>query len=128
MKKEIITKNVPISDGPYSQAIKIGKLLFLSGQGPIDPQTNEVTGMTFGEQLKITLNNINSILEAAGASEKDVVKVNAYLSDINNFEEFNKIYRNFFTDPKPARTTIESMLSGGIMVEIDVIAYLEKNN
>ena len=125
MKMEIIAKEAPITDGPYSQAIKIENLIFLSGQGPIDPKTNEISGNTFVDQLELTLKNIKAILESAGASEKDIVKVNAYLSDIGNFGEFNKIYRNFFSDPKPARTTVECQLSGGILVEIDVIAYLE---
>jgi 2-iminobutanoate/2-iminopropanoate deaminase len=108
--------------GAYSQGVRAGDFIFVSGQGPLDPQSGGVCGATIEEQTARALGNIKAILEAGGATMADVVKVTAHLSDISLFERYNRIYASYFPDPKPARTTVGSQLLG-IMVEIDAIAY-----
>jgi 2-iminobutanoate/2-iminopropanoate deaminase len=109
--------------GAYSQGLKAGDFIFVSGQGPLDPDTGKVVGETIEEQTTRTLENVKAILEAAGASMADVVKVSAHLSDLSLFDRYNKVYSTYFPDPKPTRTTVGSQLLG-IMVEIDAIAYI----
>lgn len=118
-----IEKGAP-PKGPYSHGIICsGHLLFVSGQGPVDPQTGEFTGTTFEEQAVRTLDNVKAIVEGAGASLKDVVKVNAYLANMGDFQRFNQIYRRYFSEPYPARTTVHSALVG-FMIEVDCVAIL----
>lgn len=124
-KQEIRTTNAPIPKAPYSQGIRAGDFVFVAGQGPIDPRTGEIVGDTIEEQTAKVLDNVKAILEAAGASMADVVKVTAHLSDLSLFARYNKVYEQYFPDPKPVRTTVGSQL-GRIMVEIDVIAYTGK--
>ncbi len=109
--------------GAYSQGLRAGDFIFVSGQGPLDPATGKIVGETIEEQTTRTLENIKAILEAAGASMADVVKATVHLSDLSLFERYNKVYASYFPDPKPVRTTVGSQLLG-IMVEIDVIAYV----
>lgn len=123
MKKQIRTTTGAAPVGAYSQGIVAGDFVFVSGQGPLDPQTGEIIGETIEEQTAQVLNNISAILEAAGASMTDVVKVAVHLSDLALFKRFNTVYATYFPDPKPARTTVGSQLMG-ILVEIDAIAYL----
>jgi 2-iminobutanoate/2-iminopropanoate deaminase len=122
-KQQISTKKGATPVGAYSQGLRVGDFVFVSGQGPLDPDTGQVVGQTIEEQTTRTLENIKAILEAAGASMADVVKVSAHLSDLSLFDRYNKIYASYFPDPKPTRTTVGSQLLG-IMVEIDAIAYL----
>lgn len=109
--------------GAYSQGLRVGDFIFVSGQGPLDPATGQVVGSTIEEQTGRVLENIKAILEAGGASMADVVKVTAHLSDLDLFERYNKVYATYFPDPKPTRTTVGSQLLG-ILVEIDAIAYV----
>ncbi|NLE43187.1 MAG: hypothetical protein GX620_00595 [Chloroflexi bacterium] len=110
--------------GPYSQAIVAGgPVVYVSGQGPIDPETGDKRLGSFREQAELTLRNVGALLEAAGTSFDHVVKVNAYLADLADFGEFNTIYREFFHEPYPARTTVQAGLSE-IAIEIDCIATL----
>jgi 2-iminobutanoate/2-iminopropanoate deaminase len=111
--------------GAYSQGLKVGDFVFVSGQGPLDPQTGKVIGTTIEEQTARVLENIKAILAAGGATMADVVKVSAHLSDLALFERYNKVYATYFPDPKPTRTTVGSALPG-ILVEIDAIAYVGK--
>ena len=111
--------------GAYSQGIRAGDFVFVSGQGPLDPQTGKVVGETIEEQTERVLENIKAILAAGGAGMADVVKVTAHLSDLALFERYNKVYARYFPDPKPTRTTVGSQLLG-ILVEIDAIAYVGK--
>ena len=97
--------------------------MYLAGQGPLDPKTGEVTGTTFEEQAVLTFENLRAVAAAAGASPRDFVKVNAYLSDMKNFAQFNEIYRRYFEEPYPARTTVHSSLPG-FLIEVDGIAVL----
>jgi 2-iminobutanoate/2-iminopropanoate deaminase len=122
-KQQISTKKGAAPAGAYSQGLKVGDFVFVSGQGPLDPETGKVVGETIEEQTTRTLENIKAILEAAGASMADVVKVSAHLTDLSLFDRYNKIYSTYFPDPKPTRTTVGSQLLG-IMVEIDAIAYI----
>jgi 2-iminobutanoate/2-iminopropanoate deaminase len=121
MKKVIQTDMAPMGTGPYSQAIVAGNFVFVAGQGPLHPKSHEVIGKDIVEQTRFTLINIKNILEAAGSSLAKVVKVNAYLANIEEYEKYNKTYQEFFEQPYPVRTTVGSTLTG-IKIEIDVIA------
>lgn len=123
IKKEIRTEFAPLPAGPYSQGLQIGKRIYVSGQVGINAKTGE-TPASSEDQTRQTLKNVRYILEAAGASMNDVVKVTAHLSDMSYFDSFNKAYKEFFTEPYPVRTTVGSNL-GGFKVEIDVIAEVE---
>jgi 2-iminobutanoate/2-iminopropanoate deaminase len=109
--------------GAYSQGIRAGDFLFVSGTGPLDPETGQVVGETIEEQTRLTLENVKAVLEAGGATMADVVKSTVHLSDLSLFDRYNQVYAEYFPDPKPVRTTVGSNLLG-IMVEIDVVAYL----
>lgn len=122
-KQQIRTDEGASPVGAYSQGLRAGDFVFVSGQGPLDPGTGQVVGDTIEEQVRRTLENVRAILEAAGASMADVVKATVHLADIAEFPRFNVTYSEFFPDPKPTRTTVQSVLPG-IKVEIDVIAYL----
>ncbi len=122
-KKQITTKAGASPVGAYSQGLRAGDFVFVSGQGPLDPQTGKVVGATIEEQTTRVLENIKAILEAGGASMADVVKVSAHLTDLSLFERYNRVYASYFPDPKPTRTTVGSQLPG-ILVEIDAIAYV----
>jgi 2-iminobutanoate/2-iminopropanoate deaminase len=122
-KKQITTKAGASPVGAYSQGLRAGDFVFVSGQGPLDPQTGKVVGATIEEQTTRVLENIKAILEAGGASMADVVKVSAHLTDLSMFERYNRVYASYFPDPKPTRTTVGSQLPG-ILVEIDAIAYV----
>lgn len=122
-KQEIRTGGAAAPGGAYSQGIRAGDFVYVSGQGPIDPVSGEVVGATIEEQTERTLENVKAILEAAGASMADAVKATVHLSDLALFDRYNEVYLRYFPDPKPVRTTVGSQLLG-IMVEIDVVAYV----
>ncbi len=122
MKKEIRTKNAPMPAGPYSQGIIVGDRIYVAGQGPLNPATGKVPE-GIEEQTRQVLKNIQAILEAGGAKLDDVVKVTAHLADLKYFAAFNEVYKTFFKEPFPVRTTVGSQLKD-ILVEIDVIAEL----
>jgi 2-iminobutanoate/2-iminopropanoate deaminase len=122
-KQSVTTTEAPAPRGWYSQAVVVGDLVFTSGFGPVEPETRElVGGDDVGEQTRQTLRNVAAALAAAGADLQDTVKVTAHLADVDrDWEAFDAAYREFFTEPLPARTTAGSRL-GGILVEIDVVA------
>ena len=122
-KQQITTRTGASPIGAYSQGLRVGDFIFVSGQGPLDPETGQIVGTTVEEQTGRVLENIKAILAAGGATLADVVKVSAHLSDLSLFERYNKVYAAYFPDPKPARTTVGSQLLG-ILVEIDAIAYV----
>ncbi|MEM1545579.1 MAG: Rid family detoxifying hydrolase [Candidatus Methanomethylicia archaeon] len=125
IKKEVIATNkAPIPVGPYSQAIRAGSFIFVAGQGPIDPRTRQIIGNTIEEQTEVTLNNIKAILEEAGSSMENVIKVTVYLSNIEDFDAMNRVYSKFFRENPPARTTIQAKLWKNILIEIDAIAVI----
>ena len=122
MRKQITAEKGAKPVGPYSHAIACeGTMLYVSGQGPTNPQTGKAPD-TFREAAIQTLTNVKTIVEAAGATMADVVKVNAYLRDMADFPVFNEVYRSFFSEPFPARTTVQSGLT--IPIEVDAIAVL----
>ena len=125
MKKEAIwPKGGPEPKGPYSPAVVVGDLVFVSGQGPADPKTGEIVRGDISEQMKTTVENIRIILEGAGSSLENVVKVTVYLSDMDQFSEMNELYKEYFGPVYPARTTIQAgRLPLDIDIEIDVIAH-----
>ena len=122
-KQEIRPENGPKPGGAYSPGLRVGDFVFVSGQGPINPATGELAGDAIEAQTAQVLENIKSILEAAGASMADVVKTTVHLSDMSLFSRYNAVYSTYFPDPKPTRTTVGSVLPG-ILVEIDAIAYV----
>ncbi|NLG50568.1 MAG: RidA family protein [Chloroflexi bacterium] len=122
MRKQITAEKGAKAIGPYSHAIVCqGSLVFVSGQGPVNPETGKAPE-SFREQAIQTLTNVKTIVEAAGASMADVVKVNAYLRSMDDFAVFNEVYKTFFSEPYPARTTVQSDML--IAIEIDAIAVL----
>ena len=125
-KEIIVSDRLPAPKGPYSPAVRAGGFIFVSGQGPIDPQTGEVLRGTIAQQTELVLNNLRLILEAAGSSVAKVVKTNVYLDKIEDFAAMNEVYAAFFAQGPPARTTIEAAnLPLGIGVEIDLIALAD---
>ena len=123
MRKAVTTDKAPRPIGPYSQAIIEGDLLFLAGQGPLDPATGATNLGDIRTQTKLTLANVKAILEAGGSSLDKVIRCNVYLKDIGDFAAMNEVYAATFTAPYPARTTIQAgALPGGIAVEIECVA------
>ena len=112
--------------GAYSQGIRAGDFIFVTGCGPIDPETAEVRGQTVEEQTEVVIDNIVAILESGGASLADVVKATVHLLDETEFPKFNQVYARRFSEPFPVRTTVGSGMRQvpGMRVEIDVIAYV----
>lgn len=123
MKEIIKTDKAPEAIGPYSQAVKVGGFVFLSGQIPLVPTTGEVLKEGIAQQTRLVLKNISEILKEACVDIKDVVKTTVYLKDIASFQEMNKVYEEFFMVDPPARATVEvSNLPKGVDVEIELIA------
>ena len=123
MPKEIIsTDNAPQAIGPYSQAVKTGNLIFISGQIPLDPKTGDKVDGTIEDQANQVLKNIQSICEAAGHGLEDIVKITIFLTDLGNFATVNEVMKSYFKEPYPARATVEiSALPLGVNVEIEAI-------
>ena len=126
MKKQPIqTSNAPAAIGPYSQAIRAGDLLFISGQIPLDAKSGEIVRSGVADEAKKVLENLKAIIEAAGGSLGDVVKTTIFLKDMNSFSIVNEVYGAFFPQPFPARATIEvARLPRDVNVEIEAIAKL----
>lgn len=125
MRQAISTPNAPKAIGPYSQAIRAGQLLFLSGQTPIDPTTGSLVDGDIAAQTRQVFLNLGEVLKAAGASFDNVVRTTVFLADMNDFGAMNEVYGTFFQAPPPARTTIQAArLPKDCRVEIDVIATL----
>jgi 2-iminobutanoate/2-iminopropanoate deaminase len=124
MPTEIVADEAPRAGGAYSQGVRAGDFVYLSGQGPIDPATLEVTGATIEEQTELTLRNLDAVARAAGGSLRDAVKVSAFLASIDDFAAFNETYARVMDfSPRPARTTVGCELKG-MLVEIDAVLYL----
>jgi len=127
MEKKIAfqTDKAAILGGPYSQAIIHNGLIFLSGQGAVNPQTNQVTPGTIEEETELALENIRIILEEAGSSLNNLLQVRVYLVDIREYGRFNEVYKRYFQKDLPARTCIQaSKLPFDIRVEIDAIGFI----
>lgn len=123
MKQIISTSNAPTPAGPYSQAVVVGDLIFVAGQVPRHPQTGQVEP-SIEAQTHQVFANIKAILEAAGSNLGQVVRVDVYLSDMDNFQRMNEVYRTYFDESYPVRTTVGAVLRG-FDVEITVIAHTQ---
>jgi len=125
VRQAVSTPSAPQAIGPYSQAIKAGSLLFVSGQVPIDPATGAIVEGDIAAQTHRVFQNIGEILKAGGASFDHVVRTTVFLADMNDFAAMNAIYATYFSAPAPARATVQvSRLPKDARVEIDVIAVL----
>lgn len=123
MKQVISTHQAPAAIGPYSQAIRVGNLLYTSGQIPINPATGSFVEGGIKEQTRQSLTNIKAILEEAGLTMTHVVKTTVFMADMNDFADMNAVYAEFFTEPYPARSAVAvKTLPKGALVEIEVVA------
>ena len=124
MSEKIYTKNAPDAIGPYSQAVKVGNLVFTSGQIAINPASGAVEATTIEAQTEQVCKNLSAVLEAAGSSLEKTVKTVSFLSDMADFAAFNEVYGKYFTG-KPARSCVAvKTLPKNVLVEVDVIAEL----
>ena len=125
MREAVSSSSAPEAIGPYSQAIRAGSLLFLSGQIPLDPATGEMVQGDIAAQTHRVFQNLSAILQAAGASFDNVVRTTVYLADMNDFPAMNAVYGTYFSSPAPARATVQAArLPKDARVEIDLIAAL----
>jgi 2-iminobutanoate/2-iminopropanoate deaminase len=122
-RKVVATDKAPGAVGPYSQAVIAGDFVFTAGTIPLDPKTGELVGEDIGGQTRQVLQNLKSVLEAAGSSLQQVVKTTVFLTDFGNFAGMNSVYAEFFPSDPPARSTVEiGPLAKGALVEIEVVA------
>ncbi len=121
------TDKAPKPIGPYSQAVRAGSMLFVSGQIPIDPETGKLVQGSFKDKARRALMNLVSIVEASGGSIENIVKVTVYLTDISRFPEFNQVYEDIMKGHKPARAVIGvASLPAGAEIEVEAIAILNE--
>lgn len=126
MKKEISTENAPKAIGPYSQGIKAGNFVFVSGQLPVDPQTGKFPDKDIAVLTRRSLDNISAVLYEAGMTMRDVVKTTVFLADMDDFKIVNEVYAGYFDDVPPARSAVAvAGLPKGARIEIEAIAYKE---
>lgn len=124
-KKVIHTDNAPAAIGSYSQAIQVNNIVYLSGQIPLQPESMQLVSDNFAEQAHQVFKNLRAVAEAAGGSLNHFVKLNAYLTDLNNFATFNEVMSQYFTAPYPARAAVEvSALPKGALVEAEGVMAL----
>jgi len=122
MNKTISTDKAPAAVGPYSQAVKSGSFLFVSGQIPLDPKTGEIVEGGIKAQTRRVMDNLQAIIESTGMSLKNVVKCSCFLADMNDFTAFNEVYAEYFKTDKPARECVEvGKLPKNVMVEVSAI-------
>jgi 2-iminobutanoate/2-iminopropanoate deaminase len=125
-KKTISSPDFPKALGPYSQGVVAGGFVFVAGQGPIDPKTQKMELGDIQSETRLELTNISNILKAANSSTENVVKVSVFLADLKDFEAMNEVYREFFKDNFPVRTTVQAVLRSGRKIEIDCIARVNQ--
>jgi 2-iminobutanoate/2-iminopropanoate deaminase len=127
VRERIQTENAPAAIGPYSQAIKAGGFVFVSGQIPIDPKTGEFVPGGIGEQTERVLKNLSAVLEASGSSLDQIVKTTVFLADMKEFAGMNEVYARFFSEPPPARATVAAAgLPKDARVEIEAVALVSE--
>jgi 2-iminobutanoate/2-iminopropanoate deaminase len=126
MKQPISSPGAPKAIGPYSQAVRAGQLLFVSGQVPLDPATGQMVEGDIAVQTRRVFDNLAAVLKAGGRSFADVVRTTVFLADMNDFAAVNEVYGTYFTEPYPARATVQvARLPKDARVEIDVIASFD---
>jgi 2-iminobutanoate/2-iminopropanoate deaminase len=129
MIERLTPPGVPNPRGPYTPAVRAGDFIFVAGQGPIDPATNQMSYGDIRHETRLVLSNIKRILEGCGATMEDVVKCSVFLVDGRDFASMNEVYAEFFGNAKPARTTVEAkFVAPPMKVEIDCIAYRPKSS
>ena len=123
--KSISTINAPAALGPYSQAIRAGGFIYISGQIPLVPETMEIVSSDFNKQVTQVFNNLKAIIEESGASISSIVKINVYLKDLSNFQKVNSVMEEFFIEkPFPARAAVEvSRLPKDVDIEMDAVVF-----
>lgn len=126
MRKVIRTTDAPQPRGVYSQAIVADGLVYVAGQVPVNPKTNELELGDIKSEARLTLKNVQAVLEAAGSSLREIVRVGVFLADLNDFAAMNEVFKEFFPEDPPARTTVGALLPK-IKIEIDCIARLRNN-
>jgi 2-iminobutanoate/2-iminopropanoate deaminase len=125
-KLAVASPKAPKAIGPYSAALRAGQLLFVSGQIPLDPDGGTIIDGDIGQQTRQVLRNITALLEAGGLSLNHVVRTTVFLADMNDFGAMNEVYRSFFSEPYPARSTVQAArLPRDARIEIDVIASFD---
>jgi len=126
MKKRIFTNNAPKAIGPYSQAIQWGDVVFVSGQIPLIPSSGELNNKTFNDQASQVIDNLEAICKEAGGDLNNILKLTIYLTDLTKFDAVNEIMSKRFSEPFPARATLEiSKLPKGVDIEVDAILSIE---
>lgn len=126
MKQAVSSPEAPKAIGPYSQAVRVGQLLFVSGQVPLDPATGQIVAGDIAAQTRRVFDNLGSVLKAGGRSFADVVKTTVFLADMNDFAAVNDVYGTYFSEPYPARATVQvARLPKDARVEIDLIASFD---
>ncbi|MFP3976301.1 MULTISPECIES: RidA family protein [Marinobacter] len=124
-KSIIQTENAPKAIGPYSQAVKAGDTVYISGQIPLDPETMDVVGGDFSAKTRQVFDNLQAVCKAAGGELKDIVKVNIYVTDLANFATVNEIMATYFPEPYPARAAVQvSALPKDVPVEVEAVMVL----
>ena len=126
MKHAVSSPDAPKAIGPYSQAVRAGQLLFVSGQVPLDPATGQIVDGDIAAQTRRVFDNLGAVLNAGGRSFGDVVRTTVFLADMNDFAAVNEVYGRYFSEPYPARATVQvARLPKDARVEIDVIASFD---
>jgi 2-iminobutanoate/2-iminopropanoate deaminase len=126
MKQAVSSPEAPKAIGPYSQAVRAGQLLFVSGQVPLDPATGQIVSGDIAAQTRRVFDNLGAVLTAGGRSFADVVRTTVFLADMNDFAIVNEVYGTYFSEPYPARATVQvARLPKDARVEIDVIASFD---
>src|SRR6476659_10015936 len=127
MKKIVSTTEAPAAVGPYSQAVRIGPMLFTAGQIPLDPKTAQIVAGDIGDQTRRVLDNLTAVLKAEGMDFSNIVKTTVFMTNLGDFQTMNEVYAGYFSDQPPARSTVQvSALPKGAQVEIEVIAAATK--
>ncbi len=127
MKKIVSTKEAPAAVGPYSQAVRVGQMVFTAGQIPLNPQSGQIVSEDIGEQTRQVLNNLTAVLKAENLTFDHIVKTTVFMTDLGQFQTMNEVYASYFTDQPPARSTVQvSALPKGARVEIEVIAVSDQ--
>ena len=123
MKKIVSTTEAPAAVGPYSQAVRVGPMLFTAGQIPLDPQSGNIVSQDVAEQTRRVLDNLTAVLRAEGMTFDNIVKTTVFMTNLGDFQTMNEIYASYFKDQPPARSTVQvAALPKGAQVEIEVVA------